>query len=90
MDYEAIGVFVVVKTRAENPISAILANTYAALDLWHERRKRKMACCLPALYVWLVPRIRERAIGFKCPVELALKRGSEPRGRDEWKQFLPV
>jgi len=85
MDYEAIGVFVVVKTRAENPISAILANTYAALDLWHERRKRKMACCLPALYVWLVSRLGERAVGFRCPVELALKRGPEPRRGDEWK-----
>jgi len=73
VDYDVIGVFVAVKTRADNPFSAILANTYATLDLWHERRKRKMACCLPALYVWLVFRIGERAFGFRCPVELALK-----------------
>jgi len=88
-DYDAIGVFVAVKTRAENPVSAILADTYAALDLWQERRKRKMACCLPALYVWLVSRIGERAVGFKCPIELALKRGPEPRGGETKIQWQP-
>jgi len=88
VDYDAIGVFIAVKTLAENPVSAILADTYTTLDLWHERRKRKMACCLSALYVWLVSRIAERAVGFRCPVELALKRGPELRGGDEWKQFF--
>jgi len=83
VDYDAIGVFVTVKTQAENPVSAILADTYAALDLWQERGKRKIACCLSALYVWLVSRIVERAVGFKCPIELALKRGPKPRGGNE-------
>jgi len=76
VDYDAMGVFVAVKTRAENPVSAILADTYAALDLCHERRKRKMACYSAALYVWLVSRIGERAVGFRCPVKLALNRGA--------------
>jgi len=40
------------------------------------------------LYVWLISRIGERAVGFRCPIELALKRGPEPRGGDEWKQFF--
>jgi len=88
VDYDTIGVFVAVKTRAENPVSAILADIYATLDLWQERRKRKMACCLSALYVWLVSHIGERAVGLRCPIELALKRGPEPRGGDEWKQFF--
>jgi len=73
--YNVIDVFVAVKTRAENPIPVILADTYTTLDSCHESRNRKMLCCIPALYVWLASCIGEKTIGVKCPVELVARRG---------------
>jgi len=54
VDYAAVDIFVVVKTRSENPVTTILANTYLALDLCHERNMRKLPCCVPALYIWMM------------------------------------
>ena len=86
--YDAIDVLVAVKTRAENPIPAILADTYMTLDLCHEWRNKKMLCCIPTLYVWLAARIGERTIGVKCPVELVARRGPEVKGAKEWREFF--
>jgi len=86
--YDAIHVFVAVKTQAENPVPSILADTYTTLDSCHEWRNRKMLCCIPALYVWLVSRIGERMIGITCPVELVTRRGPEVKGAREWREFF--
>jgi len=69
VDDVAIKVFLAFKTHAENPVIAILANTYIALDQCHSGKRRLIVCCLPALFVWLIARFEERVVGIKCPVE---------------------
>ena len=51
VDYAAINVFVAMKTRSENPITAILADIYETLNLCYKMKQKKVLCCLPALYV---------------------------------------
>jgi len=51
VDYDAIDVFVAVKTLFESPFKTIFVDTYVALDLCHERKMKKLPCCLPTLYV---------------------------------------
>jgi len=72
VDYTAVDVFVASKTRSENPVIAILADVFETLDLCFERKKRKMLCYLPMLYVWLTSHVGERVSGVSCPVERAL------------------
>jgi len=42
VDYVAIDVFIASKTRAENPVPAILADVYIALQLCNDMGKRKL------------------------------------------------
>jgi len=57
VDYVAIDVFIANKTRSENPVPTILANVYIAFHLCYDMGKRKLMCCLPVFYVWLLSRI---------------------------------
>jgi len=63
VDYAAMDIFVAVRTRFENLIMGILADTYLALDLCYERKVRKLYCCLPMLYIWSMTRIGDNVIG---------------------------
>jgi len=42
VDYVVVDIFVVVRTRFENPVTTILANTYLALDLCCEGKMCKI------------------------------------------------
>jgi len=88
VDDVAIKVFLAFKTHAENPVIAILANTYIALDQCHSGKRRLIVCCLPALFVWLIARFEERVVGIKCPVESVKQQGLETKGVNEWAQCL--
>jgi len=93
VDDVAIKVFLAFKTRPENSVTAILADTYIALEqchsgkrrlivcclpaLCHSGKRRLIVCCLPALFVWLIARFEERVIGIKCPVESVKQQGLE-------------
>jgi len=83
VDYVAIDVFIASKTRSENPVTAILADVFGTLDLFSERKKGKMLCCLPMLYVWLTSRVGERVSGVSCPVEKTLQHGLEVKGSQD-------
>jgi len=57
----------------ENPVTAILVNTYTTLDLCHsENNKKLLVCYLPVLFVWLISRFEEKVVEIKCPVESVL------------------
>jgi len=62
VDDAAIKAFLAFKTRAENPVTAILADTYIALDQCHSGKRRLIVCCLPALFVRLIARFEERVV----------------------------
>jgi len=51
MYYPTVNIFVAIKMRFKNPITAILADTYLALDLCHQDEK---AILLSAYFVYLV------------------------------------
>jgi len=88
VDDVTIKVFLAFKTRAENPVTAILADTYIDLDQCHSGKRRLIVCFLPALFVWLIARFEERVLGIKCPVESVKQQGLEIKGANEWAQCL--
>jgi len=85
VDYAAEDVFVASKTRSEYPVTTILAKVFGTLDLCSERKKGKMLCCLPMLYVWLTSRVGERVSSVSCLVERALQHGLEFKRSQDWK-----
>ena len=86
VDYAAINAFIASKTRGENPVPAILADVYIALQLCYDMGKRKLMCCLPVLYVWFLSRIGEKGINAQCPVEEVMQRKLERT--TNWGEFL--
>jgi len=50
VDDAAIKVFLAFKTRVENLVTVILADTYIALDQFHSGKRRLIVCCLPAFF----------------------------------------
>jgi len=80
----AMDVFIVVRNRLENPVTAILTNNYVALDLCYEKRVKKLSCYVPILYVWLMARIGEKRNGIKCPIELVLRMKIEATSAKDW------
>ena len=88
VDYAAIDVFIASKTRAENPVPAILVDVYIALHLCYDIGKRKLTCCLPVFYVSLLSRIGEKGISAQCPVEEVMQRKLELKRTTNWGEFL--
>jgi len=86
MEYAAVDIFVAVRTRFENPVTAVLADTYLALDLFYERNVRKMT--VHVLYVWLMSRIGDNILGVRCPIELVTRKKLDKRTRKEWALFI--
>lgn len=69
IDFSAINVFLAWKNGKENPTSAVLADTYYTLHFSHENKGRKIYCCLPVLYVWLVTHVFSNQCKLTCPIE---------------------
>jgi len=88
VNYAAIDVFIASKTRAENPVPAILADVYIALQLCYDMGKRKLMYCLPVFYVWLPSRIGEKGISAQCPGEEIMQHKLEVRRTTNWGEFL--
>jgi len=88
VDYATIDVFVAGKTRSENPVPTILADVYIALHLCYDMGKRKLMCCLPVFYVWLLSCIGEKGISAQCPVEEVMQRKLEVKKMINWGEFL--
>jgi len=88
VDYTAIDLFIASKTRAENPVPAILADVYIVFQLYYDMGKRKLMCCLPVFYVWILSRIGEKGISAQCPVEEVMQRKLEAKRTTNWGEFL--
>jgi len=83
MDYVAVDVFVLVKTRLENHVTIILVDVYGTMSFCHKRTGKKIFCCLSALYVWLDTCVFKRMDNVKCPIEELIRRKSETRGGND-------
>ena len=88
VEYAAIDIFVAVRTRFENPVTVVLADTYLALDLCYERNMRKMICSVHILYVWLMARIGDNILGIRCPIEFVTRKKLDKKTRKEWALFV--
>ncbi|RDX71253.1 hypothetical protein CR513_49427, partial [Mucuna pruriens] len=53
VDLEAIDAFLGKRDRGENPIIAVLANTYYTLDYCYNKNGKGLRCCTSLLYLWI-------------------------------------
>jgi len=88
VDNAAISVFIAYRTRSESPVTTILADTYLALNSCNPKKRTRMTCCLPTLFVWLASRFEERVVGIKCLVESVKQQRLEVKSKDEWSQYM--
>jgi len=88
VDNAAISVYIAYRTRCESPVTAILADTYLALNSCNQKRKTRMTCCLPTLFIWLASHFKKRVFGIKCPVESVKQQRLEVKSKDEWSQYM--
>jgi len=88
VDNAAISVYIAYRTRHESPVTAILADTYLALNSSNPKKKTRMACCLPTLFVWLASRFEKRVVGIKCPVESVKQQRLKVKSKDKWSQYM--
>jgi len=49
-------------------------------------KMKKLSCCLPILYIWLMAHIGDNVMGIRCLIELVTRRKLEMRGAKEWAQ----
>jgi len=88
VDNAAISVFIAYRTRCESLVTAILADTYLALNSCNPKKRTRMVYCLPTLFVWLASQFEERVVGIKCPIEFVKQQRLEVKSKDEWSQYI--
>jgi len=88
VDETAIRAFIAFKNHSENPITGILGDTYIALDSCHSKYKKRLVCCLPVLFIWLISHFEERVVGIKGPMESVQQQRLEVKKASEWSQCL--
>ncbi|XP_014490785.1 uncharacterized protein LOC106753481 [Vigna radiata var. radiata] len=88
VDYTAIDVFVARKTRSENPVTAILADVYGTMSFIHERKGKKILCCLPTLYAWMTACMFKGVVDVGCSSKDPSHQGLKEKGGNEWAHFF--
>ncbi|XP_047180670.1 uncharacterized protein LOC124847264 [Vigna umbellata] len=88
VDYTAIDVFVARKTRSENPVTVVLAEVYGTMSFCHERKGKKILCCVSALYVWMTARFFKGTVNIQRPSEDLSCRGLTNKEGSEWARFF--
>ncbi|XP_057969467.1 uncharacterized protein LOC131158619 [Malania oleifera] len=79
-----------------NPFYGILVETFRSLNRCQTRRRARLACCVPLLYVWMMSQLpciqglfRASFSTIKIPlVEFEVARWEEHANRTEWKYRL--
>ena len=69
VDLAIIDAFLAYHHIKESLIIAILAYAYDTFDLRCEKSSARIACCTPAVYVWLVSYVFNHGSKSVCPVE---------------------
>ncbi|KAK7315894.1 hypothetical protein VNO77_34476 [Canavalia gladiata] len=84
VDLKAVDIFLAKKNKIENPITALLADVYCMLNFYHEKRRTRLICCLPMLYVWITAHIFKRNVKTQCPISDFLCYQMKPMSNAEW------
>ncbi|RDX74174.1 hypothetical protein CR513_46104, partial [Mucuna pruriens] len=69
MDLAAIDVILGKHDRGENPIIAVLANTYYTLDYCYRKNGKGLRCCTSLLYMWMTAHLFHGKKKTTCPIE---------------------
>jgi hypothetical protein len=88
IDFAAIDVFLAVRNERRNPVPTVLADTYYTLHCCHEMKKKRIVCCFPALYVWLITHIFHSGLIALCPIVDFKHCSVEPKSRYDWAKYL--
>ncbi|WJX29868.1 hypothetical protein P8452_18467 [Trifolium repens] len=90
IDFAAIDIFLAVKNEGRNPVPTVLADTYYTLDFchMHKNNRKKIICCLPALYVWLITHIFHSGLRALCPIVDFMQCSVESKSKDDWANYL--
>lgn len=88
VDLGAIDVFMARKFKGENPVPAVLADVYYTLNFCHERKGKRILCCLPVLYVWLTAHVFDRKSKGMCPFTDLNMLCLKVKSSKDWAQIL--
>ncbi|MCH95998.1 hypothetical protein A2U01_0016981 [Trifolium medium] len=89
VDFAAIDVFLAVRNQGHNPVPAVLADTYCVLNSCHEMKKKRILCCLPALYVWLITHIFHGVRrASSCPIVDFKECFVKDKSKQDWAKYL--
>ncbi|XP_061371665.1 uncharacterized protein LOC133314242 [Gastrolobium bilobum] len=86
--FAAIEVFVAHKFKRENPIPTILVDVYYTLSFCHERKRKRILCCLPVLFIWLTAHMFNRGYKAACPITAFRMYQLKAKSGREWVQTL--
>ncbi len=84
----AMDVFMARKCRGENSTFAILADVYYTMNFCHEKKGKRILCCIPVLYVWLTAHVFQRGYESYCPIVDLRRLGLKTRDAKEWAQVF--
>ncbi|KAI5441655.1 uncharacterized protein LOC127091482 [Lathyrus oleraceus] len=88
IDLPAIDVFLAFKNRGENPTHAVLADMYYSFNYCYEKKGKKIICCLPALYVWMINLMFNPGFRRSCPIDVFHDCDVKKKTRQEWGETL--
>lgn len=88
IDVAAIDVFMAFKNRGENPTHAVLADLYYSFNDCHEKMRKKIIGCLPALYVWMANLMFNSGFRSSCPIDDIRGCIVKEKTRQEWAETL--
>ncbi|RDY14359.1 hypothetical protein CR513_00582, partial [Mucuna pruriens] len=69
VDLAAVDVLLAVKEKNENPVPALLADTYHTLNSCSGSQGRNLRCCIHALFLWMTAHCCPGRCKTGCPVE---------------------
>ena len=69
VDLATIDAFLDYHHSKESPIIVVLAYAYDTFDLRCEKSSARIACCTPAVYVWLVSHVFNHGSRSVCPLQ---------------------
>ncbi|RDX75897.1 hypothetical protein CR513_44184, partial [Mucuna pruriens] len=69
VDLATVDTFLSKRDRGEQPVVAVLANTYHTLDYWSMKNGRGLRCCTSLLFLWLTAHLFHSSERTRCPIE---------------------
>ncbi|RDY04729.1 hypothetical protein CR513_11527, partial [Mucuna pruriens] len=88
VDQVATDTFLAKKDRGENPVIAILVNTYYTLNYCYERNGKELRCCTSFLYLWLTAHLFHDKRRATCPIEDHHWSWAKSMSKAEWMRYL--